>query len=40
MPVAIEDRFVEHGSIPELRRMLKINGANIAERIMMIYKER
>ena len=40
VPVAIEDRFVEHGSIPELRRMLKINGANIAERIMMIYKER
>lgn len=31
---AIEDRFVEHGSIPELRQMLGLDAEHMAERII------
>lgn len=34
LPVAIVDQFVEHGSIQELRKLLNIDGASVAEKII------
>lgn len=34
LPVAIVDQFVEHGSIQELRKLLSIDGASVAEKII------
>ena len=33
LPIAIEDTFVRHGSIEELRKMLKIDAESIYDRI-------
>ena len=35
----IDDRFVEHGSVSELRKMLKIDGESIADSIRQWMKE-
>ncbi len=35
----IEDHFVEHGSIPELRRANRIDADSVMERIVEVYKE-
>ena len=33
LPIAIEDTFVRHGSVEELRKMLKIDAESIYDRI-------
>ena len=35
----IDDQFVEHGSVSELRKMLKIDGESIADSIRQWMKE-
>ena len=37
--LGIDDQFVEHGSVSELRRMLKIDGESIADSIRQWMKE-
>lgn len=39
LPVAIEDRFVEHGSIADLRRLLKIDSESVAVRLLEQWKK-
>ena len=38
LPVAIRDRFVEHGSVAELRKMLKLDGESVAAQILKIWR--
>lgn len=40
LPIAIPDQFVEHGSIPELRRMLQMDGEQAAVRIMEAWNKK
>lgn len=34
LPIAIRDQFVEHGSVSQLRKLLRIDGASVAEQIL------
>ena len=38
LPIGIPDQFVEHGSVNELRQMLKIDAESIAEKIIEEYQ--
>ncbi len=40
MTVAIEDRFVPHGDVAQLRRLLKIDADSVAERILSYVRAR
>ena len=39
LPIAIQDQFVEHGSVQELRKMLHIDGKSVADRIIKVITE-
>lgn len=39
LSIAIPDRFVEHGSVSQLRELLRIDGKTAAERILLRLKE-
>ncbi len=39
IPIAIEDRFVEHGSIARLRQMLRLDGESVGQRLLTIMQE-
>lgn len=40
LPIAIQDEFVEHGSIPELRKRLAIDADSVAERIYSLWEQK
>lgn len=40
LPIAIQNQFVEHGSIGELRNMLKIDGEHVAVQLLEVWKNR
>ena len=39
IPIAIEDQFVEHGSIARLRQMLRLDGESVGQRLLTIMQE-
>lgn len=39
IPIAIEDQFVEHGSIARLRQMLQLDGESVGQRLLTIMQE-
>jgi 1-deoxy-D-xylulose-5-phosphate synthase len=39
LPIAIPNRFVEHGSVPQLRQMLEMDGEHVAARILEAYRK-
>ena len=38
-PIAVDDRFVAHGDVPDLRALVGLTGEKIAERILEITAE-
>lgn len=40
VPIAVQDQFVEHGSVAQLRHMLNIDGESVANRLLQLRNEK